>query len=516
MAALRFLTQHGQNVCWRPDGKGQSKQNIIRAPRVLGREQRWPCTFGAEEIFSGNSNDAPPCHPSTGIEPTTGGDIARASCIRIMFVCTSLPFTLYLEQAMRVKTGSIAIIVAALSALGPFSTDTYFPSFPALATHFGVEEIQIQSTLTFYLVALAAMNLFHGTLSDSFGRRKVILVSLGIYTISALACVVAPSFGCLLGLRVIQGLAAGTGMIVGRAVIRDCFDGAQAQKSMADVAMMSGVGPVAAPIFGGWLHVWLGWRGPFLFLGLLGASLWLACKLALPESLPIHLRQSFHPERLIRSYVEAVCHPPFLLLCLALGFGGGGFLLYVATAPDVVLNILGLSETQFGWLFIPMVSGLIIGSAISGRTAGRIPPSKMVRWGFMLMAMGATLGIGSNMWFTQRVPWAPLPLTIYTLGFSFIAPIITLQSLDLFPTRKGLASSLQGFFHILIFALISSLVARLVYRSGLKHAVGLWIMMLLCWLAYYGSRLCGAPSLDNQQGSQLSQKDRTVGTIEPL
>jgi len=256
-----------------------------------------------------------------------------------------------------VKHLKIALIVSALAALGPFSTDTYFPSFPALATHFGVSEIQVQSTLSFYLVALAGMNLFHGALSDSFGRRRVILMALVVYTASAFACLAAPSFGWLLGLRVIQGLAAGAGMIVGRAVIRDCCEGVEAQQFMAQVTMVSGLGPVIAPIFGGWLHVWLGWRGPFLFLGLLGLALWWACRVGLAESLPGHLRQSFHPQPLLRSYTAALCHPTFLLLCLALAFGGGGFLLYVATAPDVALNILGLSETQFGWLFVPIVSG---------------------------------------------------------------------------------------------------------------------------------------------------------------
>jgi DHA1 family bicyclomycin/chloramphenicol resistance-like MFS transporter len=130
------------------------------------------------------------------------------------------------------------------------------------------------------------MNLFHGALSDSFGRRSVILASLGIYIVSALACVVAPSFGWLLALRVIQGLAAGAGMIVSRAMIRDLFHGVEAQQLMSQVAMLGGAGPVIAPIFGGWLHVWFGWRGPFVFLGLLGVTLLLACRYGLPESLP--------------------------------------------------------------------------------------------------------------------------------------------------------------------------------------------------------------------------------------
>jgi DHA1 family bicyclomycin/chloramphenicol resistance-like MFS transporter len=150
------------------------------------------------------------------------------------------------------------LVIGALSTLGPFSVDTYFPSFPALATHFGVSEIRMQSTLSFYLVALAGMNLFHGALSDVFGRQRVILASLAVYSASALACVVAPGFGWLVGLRVVQGLAAGAGMIVSRAIIRDLFHGAEAQALMAQAAMLGGLGPVVAPILGGFLHVWFG------------------------------------------------------------------------------------------------------------------------------------------------------------------------------------------------------------------------------------------------------------------
>lgn len=387
----------------------------------------------------------------------------------------------------------VAWIVAALSTLGPFSIDTYFPSFPALAAHFGVSEIVVQSTLSFYLVALASMNLFHGALSDSFGRRRVILISLGFYAVSAAACVAAPTFAWLLALRVVQGLAAGAGMIVSRAVIRDRFEGAAAQKVMAQATMMAGLGPLIAPIIGGWLHVWFGWRGPFVFLGLLGVGLWSACHWALAESLPQEARQSFHPAHLLRSYGQALTHPAFLALCLALGFGGGGFLLYVATAPDVAIHILGLSETQFGWLFAPIVSGFILGSAASGKAAGRIAPPRLVRAGYALMGLAAALNLAASFWGALRVPWAVLPLTLYTFGFSLVAPVATIQSLDLFPQCRGLASSLLGFFHILVFALISCLGAALVYRSGPKHAVGLALMLAVSWLAYRHHRRSHVP-----------------------
>lgn len=381
------------------------------------------------------------------------------------------------------------LVVAALSTLGPFSTDTYFPSFPAIAAHFGVGEIQMQAMLSWYLVALAGMNLFHGALSDSFGRQRVILTALGIYTVSTLACAVAPSFQWLVALRTVQGLAAGAGMIVSRAVIRDLFPGPEAQKLMAQVAMLAGLGPVLAPVVGGWLHVWFGWRGPFVFLGILGVALGCACRFGLPESLPVHLRHPFHPGNLFRAYTQTVRHPAFVLSCLALAFGGGGFLLYVATAPDVVLNILKLSERQFAWLFVPIIAGLILGSAVTSRLAGRISPGRFVRNGFVLMALGVLINLGVNHWLTPRVPWTVLPLTVYTFGFSLVAPVVTLEGLDLFPRRKGLAASLQGFTHIVVFAVVAAWVAPLVYRSGFKHAVGLALLMGLSGLAYLGFKM---------------------------
>jgi MFS transporter, DHA1 family, multidrug resistance protein len=385
-------------------------------------------------------------------------------------------------------SGRIAIVVAALSALGPFSVDTYFPSFPALAAHFSVSQLQIQMTLSAYLAALAAMNLFHGSLSDSFGRQRVILTALGVYSVSAAGCLWAPSFGWLLALRVIQGLAAGAGMIVSRAVIRDLFEGVAAHRLMAQAAMLSGLAPVVAPILGGWLHVWFGWRGAFGFLALLGIALWCACRVGLPETLPANLRHPFHPGKLARAYVSTLRQPSFTLMCLAMAAGGGGFLLYVATAPDVVLNILHLSETQFGWLFVPLVAGLILGSAVSGKLAGRIEPARAVRMGFLLMAVGAGVNLLVNALAVARIPWAVLPLTIYTFGFSLMVPVVTVESLDLVPHRRGLAASLQGFSHVLVFALISGFAAPLVYGSGLKHAAGLAAMMALSYGAYRASR----------------------------
>jgi DHA1 family bicyclomycin/chloramphenicol resistance-like MFS transporter len=230
--------------------------------------------------------------------------------------------------------------------------------------------------------------------------------------------------------------------------------------------------------------------GPFLFLAVLGAALWVACWALLPESLPVNRRQPFYPNVLMHSYVETLVHTRFVLLCLAMALAGGGFLLYVGTASDVVLNILKLGPTQFGWMFGPIVSGLIIGSVASSRMAGRVSGLTTVSVGFGIMALGAVINLVVN-FPTVGVPVVckVFPLSIYTFGFALVAPVLTIQSLDLFPTRRGLASSMQGFSHVLVFALISGLAASMVYGSGLKHAVGLVILMGASVLAFVGSRL---------------------------
>lgn len=388
------------------------------------------------------------------------------------------------------NTRSITLVLAGLATLGPFSIDTYFPSFPAIAERFDVGLIQVQQTLSFYLMALAIMALFHGALSDSFGRRRVILVSLAIYSLTAFSCALAPHFAFLLFFRTVQGLAAGAGMIVGQAIIRDCFEGVQAHKQMAQVTMLYGLSPAIAPVIGGYLHTWFGWQGPFVFLGLFGLLLLLACHVVLPETLPIAQRRPFHPVHLSRNYWQVLRHREFMALAFSLSLGSGGFLLYVASAPDVVLTILRLTETQFAWLFVPIVFGLVTGSWLANRLAGIMPTHWLVTYSYGLMGIAVIFNLLYHVFFPARIPWTVLPLVFYTMGFALQAPILTIRSLDFFPEKRGLASSLRGFTAILFFALLSAFITPLVLASGIKHAVAMAVMLILNWLGwlYHSSR----------------------------
>src|SRR5690554_5271567 len=279
----------------------------------------------------------------------------------------------------------IAALLAALAAIGPFSIDTYLPAFPEMAADLGATRIEVQQTLTAYMVTFAAMALWHGALSDRFGRRNVILVATSLFGVASLLCAFATSIEWLWGGRALQGMSAGAGMVVGRAVIRDIFDGARAQRLMSRVMLIFGIAPAVAPMVGGGLLLLFGWRSIFVFLALFAALLVGLSWRYLPETLPREARQSMHPAPLLRAYGAVLGSGAFLLLAFALALNFNGFFVYVLSAPVFVMEHLGLGPGAFGWLFVPAVAGMMGGSWLSGRVAGRWSGRRSIVTGFAVM-----------------------------------------------------------------------------------------------------------------------------------
>ena len=381
----------------------------------------------------------------------------------------------------------VTILLAGLATLGPFSIDTYFPAFNAIAADLGARPFEMQQTLSVYLLGFAFMLLFHGALSDSFGRRPVILVSLIVFTLASAASAASTNIHTLLIFRLIQGLSCGAGMVVGRAIIRDLYAPVEAQKMMSQVTMIFGLAPAIAPIIGGWLFVAFGWHSIFVFITAVAIALFVACGRYLPESLPEQSRQSFHLARLAESYRAVLLSRRFLLLSLALGFNFSAFFLYIASAPAFVQGMLGLEPTQYAWLFLPCIAGIMIGAYISGRSAGRVRPERAVGYGYAIMSGAALINLLYNLLAPLSLPWAVLPLLGYTLGMSLTMPAITLLVLDLFPSMRGMAASLQSFISTLMNSLVSGLLAPLLALAHQTLALGLLGLMgggAICWLAY--------------------------------
>ena len=367
----------------------------------------------------------------------------------------------------------IAYLLAGMSALGPFSIDTYLPSFHEIGEKLGATPIQVQQTLSAYLAAFALMTLWHGALADRFGRRRIILIALALFAVASAGCAFATRIEQLWFWRAMQGVTAGAGVVISRTIVRDLYDGAAAQRLMSRITMMFAIAPAIAPVIGGWLQTLFGWRSIFAFLVLSTAALWLACWKLLPETLPPAKRQSLQPAYLGRTYWKVMTSPPFLFACAALSLNFAGFFIYVLSAPVFLMKHLGIPETGFLWLFGPAMAGLMSGSWLSGRLAGKVTPGRTIALGYLVMSCAALSNVGINLALPPGLPLSVAPLFIYTLGMSLAMPSLTLLALDPFPAQRGLAASCQTFFQSGFNSLAAALIAPALWGSTLTLALGM-------------------------------------------
>ena len=395
------------------------------------------------------------------------------------------------RHASRRFRWTFAALLAGLSTLGPFSIDAYLPAFAGMQESLAATPLEIQQTLSGYLFAFGIMFLFHGALSDSFGRRPVILVAVVVYTLASLWCAVADTVQGLIVGRVVQGLSVGAGMVVGRAMIRDLFGPEDAQRLMSMVTLFFGLAPAIAPVIGGFLYIGLGWRSIFYFLTGVGVLLLAVSWRYLPETLRPEERQSFHPIALIRGYREVGAHLRFLLLSLAVGLNFNAFFLYILSAPVFLGRHLRIGPEAYAWLFVPCILGIMLGSQLSGRAAGRLAPAETVKRAYIFMAVAAAANLAYAFFAVEpSVPWAVLPLAIFGVGFAMAMPSIALITLDLFPTRRGMAASLQGFVSGMVNVLTAGVISPLLWDDPLWLALGMVTIMLgglACWRLYLRS-----------------------------
>jgi MFS transporter, DHA1 family, multidrug resistance protein len=379
----------------------------------------------------------------------------------------------------------LALLLACLGMLGPFSVDTYLPAFDGIAKSIGATPVQMQQTLSSYLLGFAVMNLFHGALSDSFGRRPVVLGGMLLFTLASVGCALSQTIGQLVLFRALQGVSAGAGMVVSRAIIRDMFPPADAQRVMSQVTIYFGVAPAVAPMVGGFIFVHADWHVIFWFLAVLGAVMTLVIHRALPETLHGTQRQSFEAANLLRGYWQMAKSPRFMALVVASGVPFNGMFLYVMAAPTFLGTHLKLAPTQFFWFFVLTIGGIMGGAYFSGRLAGRIKPRHQIRHGFVIMFLFGLVNVALNLVLAPHWAWAMFPIALFAFGWSLMAPVVTLMVLDMVPERRGMSSSVQACIGSLANAVVAGALAPLVMHSPIALALaslGLMAVGLLAWL----------------------------------
>ncbi len=374
------------------------------------------------------------------------------------------------------------LILASLTALAPFAIDTYLPAFEVMEYDLATNSNFIQQTLTFYLVPYTIMTIFHGAISDSIGRIKTIKYGMSLFILGSIGCAFATSIEMLWISRLIQGVGAGAGNVVARAMVRDLYSGATAQKVMATIQIIFGIAPAIAPMVGG-LLLGISWQAIFIFLIIYSVLITFFSVNYLPETISKQNRLPFNFESVLNRYKDLLNDKNYIFLILAVSFNFSAFFLYVLSSPIFLMQHLNLSSSQFGYLFIPTVTGMILGSFISKKTAGIISPARMLKVAYLWMLLITTFNLIFCLFFPSILFVNIGLIAFYNIGMAAAMPLISIKALDCFPKARGTAASGQAFSQMLVSSFVAGLVIPIIWGSLATLAIGMLVLFFLGLLA---------------------------------
>lgn len=374
------------------------------------------------------------------------------------------------------------LILASLTALAPFAIDTYLPAFEVMEYDLETNSNFIQQTLTFYLVPYTIMTIFHGAISDSIGRIKTIKYGMSLFILGSIGCAFANSIEMLWISRLIQGVGAGAGNVVARAMVRDLYSGATAQKVMATIQIIFGIAPAIAPMVGG-LLLGISWQAIFIFLIIYSVLITFFSVNFLPETISKQNRLPFNFESVLNRYKDLLNDKNYIFLILAVSFNFSAFFLYVLSSPIFLMQHLNLSSSQFGYLFIPTVTGMILGSFISKKTAGIISPARMLKVAYLWMLLITTFNLIFCLFFPSILFVNIGLIAFYNIGMAAAMPLISIKALDCFPKARGTAASGQAFSQMLVSSFVAGLIIPIIWGSLATLAIGMLVIFFLGFLA---------------------------------
>jgi len=371
------------------------------------------------------------------------------------------------------NVAGLALLLGLFSTLGPFTIDMYLPAFPEIAATFNTNASLVQFSLTACLLGLGMGQLVMGPLSDAYGRRTPLLISMAAYIICSLACAYAPNIGLLILFRFTQGFAASAGIVISRAIARDLYSGHELTKFFSLLLLVGNLGPLAAPIAGSGVLSFTSWIGVFISLAVLGIFLLAMTKWSLKETNPPERRVAPNFKLQLRNYGQLLRDRKFVGYMLAQGIMTAGVFAYVAGTPFIYQNIYGVTPTVFAILFASNGISLIIGSQIVGRLAQRIPEQTLLLSGLWL-ALAASVA-------ALIVALAHGPLYALVIPLFFFVCSIGITSTAAFPlameSQAKSAGSAAALLGVVPF-LLGALVAPLVGIAGEDTAVPLGLTLL--------------------------------------
>jgi DHA1 family bicyclomycin/chloramphenicol resistance-like MFS transporter len=370
----------------------------------------------------------------------------------------------------RIAAG-LVVLLGGLTALGPMTIDLYLPALPRMTRELETSETLLQLTLTAALVGLAVGQAVVGPISDAVGRRRPLLVGLAAYVLASVVCVVAPTIEVLIAGRLLQALAGAAGIVVARAIVRDLVSGREVARLFSMLLLVTGLAPILAPVVGGQLLRFGGWRVLFGVLAAFGVVLFLAVLLGLRDSLAPERRRVGGINDALHTYARLARDRAFLGYALAGGFGFAGMFAYISASPFVYQEVFGISPQVYGLLFGANGVGLMVFSQTNGRLVRRIDPHRLLAVGQLISLLGAVLLVVGAATSAAGVPGVLVPLFVAIASFGMVGPNAMALGLARHPEAAGTASALIGTLQFVIGAVVGPLVTVVQVRSALPMAV---------------------------------------------
>ncbi len=337
----------------------------------------------------------------------------------------------------------LILVLGGLSAFGPLSLDMYLPALPELAGEFRVADATVQLTLTSCLIGLALGQLIAGPLSDTYGRKKPLLIGLAGYALASVLCAFAPNAETLTGLRLVQGLAGAAGLVIARAMVSDMYEGKAAARFFALLMLVNGLAPILAPLIGGQLLTVTDWRGVFVVLAAIGAGLLAAAVWGLPETLTPERRHTGGLGRTLRTARGLLGSGAFMAYALGGGFAMAALFAYISGSTFVLQNVYGMSPQAFSLAFAANAVALVAVSQLGARLLDRCSSGALMRAGLLLQLLGAALlvaSVATGLGLAGVLP--SLALVVASIGL--IMPNATALAMSVRPEAGGTASAVLG------------------------------------------------------------------------
>ncbi|HAB33921.1 MAG TPA: MFS transporter [Exiguobacterium sp.] len=380
---------------------------------------------------------------------------------------------------------TLILILGSLAALGPLSIDMYLPAFPDMSRSFDASASLIQLSLTACMLGMALGQLIVGPLSDVRGRKRPLMIALLAYLLASLACAMAPTIEVLIALRLIQGAAGASGIVISRAIVRDLFEGPELTRFFAALSLVNGTAPILAPVIGGQLLRFGDWHFVFYLLAILSTLMLLAVALRLPETLPLERRVEGNLTTTLKTFGRLLTDRVFIGYAFAQAFVMGAMFAYISGSPFVLQNIYGASPQQFSFLFGLNGIGIILAAQIAGRLAGRVDSERLMRISLTVVASASIL-LFFALTLTDQLIFVMIPLFFVVSSVGLISTLGFTLAMQNYGATAGSASALLGLLPMLVGSLVSPLVGIMGEQSAVP--MGLIIMTLDCLalVLYYG------------------------------